>query len=692
MRGMWGVALLLLAAVAHAGESIHKRGDFEFSVAPAPAFVQERVLPAAWPTDAPGEDAPWRTWRFDRQVDWRGGRHVDFVDYAFEARTQSLVGEAGKFSITFNPEYQRLLIHRVELRRAGRWLDRLDPERISLARRERGFENDTADGQVTALLVLDDVRVGDVVRVSYTVDGSNPVLAGQELASANFGWRNPMLDARLRVIGDPGTQFNVDRQHGAPEPVSTLTAEGAEVLLAARNVAPVVDEKDYPAWYQPFPNAQVSVQRSWADVVAWALPLYPPVAGLLPADLEARLQQWRQLADDDARLKAAVRAVQDEVRYFGVEMGENTHRPAAPADTWHRRRGDCKDKAYLLVTLLRRLGIEAEPALTSISNGHMAGERVPSAYAFDHVIVRVRSGGADIWIDATASLQGGEPGNADLSAFGIALPVAAGVDAPVAIAESERSLSEVSVVERYIPSDDAREVRFEVSTAYRGAYADTRRQAIAGERSEDRAKRYADYYRKRFGELQPLSEPHVADDREANVLRVDEAYMLAAPFENDGGMIRRLDVRADTLDTVVTLPPTMARKGPLYFARPGRYRHEMRVDIPPHWTPKFGTEDERIEAKAFEFTRSVRIEGGEAVLRYDLDVRERDVAVADTGHHLENLRLARDGLGASLRFDIPRSKDADARAKRLQELLRGVRSSDASPSNASTARETDHEP
>jgi hypothetical protein len=681
MQGLWGLALLLLATVAQAAQGVYKRGDFEFSVGPAPGFAQERPLPAQWPADAPGTDAPWRTWRFDEQVDWRGGGHVDFLDYAFEARSPSLVGDAGKFTITFNPEYQRLRIHRVELRREGHWLDRLDPEHISLARRERGFEDDTADGQVTALLVLDDVRIGDVVRITYTVDGSNPVLAGQELASAHFGWRNPMLDVRLRVVGDPGTVFNVDRQHGAPAPVAQQTATGAEVLLAAHAVAPVVDEKDYPAWYQPFPHAQVSVQRTWAGVVGWALPLYPAVAGPLPADLEAKLQQWRLLVDDAARLEAAVRAVQDDVRYFGVEMGENTHRPAAPADTWRRRRGDCKDKAYLLVTLLKRLGIDAEPALTSMSTGRAAGERVPSAYVFDHVIVRAHPRGGDVWIDATATQQGGQPRDADLSMFGIALPVVAGTEAPVQIAAPARRLSEMAAVERYFPGEGTGEVRFEVSTVYRGAYADVRRRSLAGERAEDRAKGFADYYRKRFGELRQAAEPVIADDREGNVLRIDEAYVLAAPFQDDGGATRRLDVRADTLDAVAALPPTMARSGPLYFARPGRYRHEVRVRVPPRWKAKFGAEDDHIEDKAFDFTRNVRVEGGEALLRYDLDVRERDVAVADTGHHLDGLRRVRDELGASLRFEMPRSDDADARAKRLQDLLHGVSPPGASPSS-----------
>jgi hypothetical protein len=681
MRGWFCVGLLLLAGAAQAGEGVHRRGDFEFSVAPAPAFVQVRSLPEAWPADAPGAaESPWRTWRFDEQLDWRKDAHVAYIDYAFEARSPSLLGDAGKYSIIFNPEYQRLLIHRVELRRDGEWLDRLDPERISLARRESGFEEDTANGQVTALLVLDDVRVGDVVRVSYTIDGANPILAGQEVASAHFGWRNPMLEADLRVLDDAGTRFNVRGEHGAPEPVLRDGAAGAEVLLSARAAPPVVDEDDYPAWYQPFPRAQVSVRRSWADVVDWALPLYPPLRDALPDDLEARLRAWRALPDDDARLKAALRAVQDEVRYFGVEMGENTHRPAPPADTWRRRRGDCKDKAYLLVTLLRRMGIAAEPALTSMDEGRAAGERVPSAYDFDHVIVRAHPRGATVWMDATATQQGGDPRAADLSPFGIALPVLAGTTAPVAVAAPAEPAAAIATIERYQPSEDGREVRFEVSTTYRGAYADMRRRVIASERSEDRSRRYADYYRKRFGELRVLSEPVASDDREANVLRIDEAYMLAAPFTNDGGAIRRLDVRADTLDEVAVLPPTIARKGPLDFARPGLYSQEIRVRMPANWRPRFGAEDEDLAAKSFAFARKLRVEDREAVLSYRLDVKDRDVGSAEVGAHLDRLRRARDTFGASLRFDMPPSADADARARRLQDLLRDVSSrKDAMP-------------
>ena len=106
---------------------------------------------------------------------------------------------------------------------------------------------------------------------------------------------------------------------------------------------PTRDEGSYPAWFDRFPTVQFGRRRNWAEVVAWALPLYPEAS--LPADLEERITAWKAIADPQARAFAILRTVQREVRYFGAEMGDNTHRPAPPAETWQRRYGDCKDKA-----------------------------------------------------------------------------------------------------------------------------------------------------------------------------------------------------------------------------------------------------------------------------------------------------------------------------------------------------------
>lgn len=673
MKSMWLVALLFGAFLGDARAVEHVRGDLRFETGDAPAFVTPRELPARWDPAAPGaDDRRWRYWLYDIQSDRRGGRDQVYTEHVFEPKSPSLLGEAGRFQITYNPEFQKLSIHRVELLRDGKWQNRLSPERISLARRESDFEQDMTDGSVTALIVLDDVRVDDVVRVSYTIAGSNPILAGETADWINFSWRNPTLRSSLRVLYDAGAKFRAHRENVAMEPQVKRTADATEVRLEARALPATVVEDSYPAWYQPYPIAQIAPDRGWADVVAWALPLYPAHTTPFDDDLERKLAAWKALPDPQARLTAALRAVQNDVRYFGIEIGDNSHRPNPPDVVWHRRYGDCKDKVYLLTTLLHRMGIDASPALVATDRGRAIAEFVPSASTFNHVIVRAKIGDETIWVDPTISQQGGDPRSFDLGDYGMVLPVAPGVSALQAVERPREGNAGIEVVERFAPAADGREVAFDVETVYSGASADYQRRNTLSERSDELSRRYSDYYRKRYGELEALGEPVIEDDQTRNRLRIRERYRLKSPFENESGGVRALDVYAEALESSSTLPTSTNRVGPLDYAARGHYRHEISVQLPERWKPGFV--DERIDrsSTAFGFQRKLEVGETSVKLVYEMNVERDELPVDKIATHLETLRKVREDLSASLRFTIPAAVDAKQRDERLRNLLRDV--------------------
>lgn len=663
--------MLLVAGAAGAQDVVHERGEYRFWVGPEPAFVEQQSIPEAWDAKAPGNDGvPWRFWLFEQQVDRRARRDHRYVDYVYEARDATLLGDAGRFQITFNPGYQKLVIHRVDLRRDGRWTDRLAPERISLARREEDFEKDMADGNVTALLVLQDVRVHDVVRIRYSVIGSNPVLAGQLFEGHVFAWGSPVLRSRLRVLYDRGTTPRVGRENGAPEASIRETAEATEVLLESTRNGPRVDEGAYPAWYQPNPVARVSPAREWSDVVAWALPLYPRVDTALPADLEQKIASWKSLSEE-GRLTAALRTVQDQVRYFGVEMGDSTHRPAAPADTWSRRFGDCKDKAYLLATVLERLGIAAVPALVSNDRGKGVAEFPPAASVFDHVIVRVRLGTEVVWVDPTQTSEGGSPRASDLRQLGVALPVAAGTRGLETIAPPADATGAIEIRERIEPAADGGTAKLMIETVYRGWQAHARRRSFAGARPEEVSRRYADYYRRRYGDLDVSAQADIRDDREANVLTVKEAYQLKSPFEEDG-RIRVLELYADALQAPAQLPESIKRVGPLHVGLPSHYRHEVEVQLPERWTSTLGDEHSEVSSDAFAYERTVTVKARIVHVSHDLRTLAGEVPAAQVNTHLQQLRQVRDSLSSRLPFRPAGTQVNPDREARLKALLRNT--------------------
>jgi hypothetical protein len=672
MRSFILVLLALCAGGVDAGTGNYQRGDFSFSVGDEPGFVDQRPVPQEWDATAPGaSDTRWRYWLYDIQADRRAGQDMLYVEHVFEPRAESMIGEAGRFQIQFNPAFQKLMLHRAELRRNGEWHDRLVPEKVSLARRESGFENDLADGVVTALIVLDDVRVNDVLRISYTIAGSNPVLQGDVSDWARFAWGNPALDVRLRVLMDPARTPRIYRENTAPEPVITHLADAVEVTMAAHGSAQIVDEEQYPSWYRPYPLVQVAADRSWADVVAWALPLYPSV-DTLPEELEAKLQAWSQLPDEQAKVQAALRTVQDQVRYFGVEMGENSHRPTTPAETWRRRYGDCKDKVYLLVTLLRRLRVRAVPALVDTDRGRAAAGFVPSASVFNHVIARVQIGKRTLWLDPTITHQGGRPDASDLSMYGAALPVQPGVVRMQPIDPLPAVNNGITSKESYAPEADGKRVRLEIETVYRGNSADRQRRAFAGERIEDLQRRYADYYRKRHGELEVVEGPKVRDDRERNIVTVSERYLLNAPFEAEGAAVKALDVYADALQAGATLPRSISRTSPVDYIHPGDYRHEIEVALPDRWKPTFVEEHVSRGSAAFDYRRDIAIAGARVSMVHALAVKQPDVAGDQASPHLGEVRRMQDDLSARLRFHASGSIPSGEREARLKNLLREV--------------------
>ncbi|HEY0659829.1 MAG TPA: DUF3857 domain-containing transglutaminase family protein [Lysobacter sp.] len=663
---------LLAASVVGAQEIEHKRGEYRFSVGPEPAFATQQEVAANWDAKAPGySGAPWRFWLFDEQVDRRGGRDHVYTDYVYEVKDATLLGDAGRYQITFNPGYQQLVIHRVQLRRGSKWHERLVPERISLARREKDFEEDLADGNVAALIVLDDVRVDDVVRIRYSIIGSNPILAGQRLDGSTFGWGSPVLRNRLRVLYEPGRKTKIRRENDAPVPTIRETAEATEVLFEAARSRVYTDEGSYPVWYRPYPAAQVSEARSWSDVVSWALPLYPKYEQPLPADLEAQIARWSKFSDPQDRVEAALRVVQEQVRYFGVEMGDNTHRPTAPSETWSRRYGDCKDKAYLLTTMLSRMGMTAMPALVSAGRGKGITDSPPAASVFDHVVVRVQLGNETIWVDPTMTSEGGAVRDSDLSQYGVGLPIAAGVTALDPIPSSGKSNSAIVVNERYEPSEDGSEARLIIETAYRGRSADSRRRSLAGARPEEVSRRYAEYYRKRFGEVTVISPLVIKDDREANTLEVSEAYLLKSPFEVDGG-IRALDVYAEALSMPAQLPDSMERTGPLNLGVPAHYRHEIEVRLPARWVSTLGDESLSMDSDAFKFERAVSVKDRSVQVIYDMDVMAKEVAADKVVPHLGELRKVRDSLYARVPLKQVAAQQDQDRDARLKALLKNA--------------------
>ena len=158
-------------------------------------------------------------------------------------------------------------------------------------------------------------------------------------------------------------------------------------------------DRKLPSDVPAYPSVVFSTGISWqqvADEYGEIVDRQIASADLRP--LVTKLTAGKNARDDKA--SAILQYLSREIRYTGVEFGNATVVPRSPAETLTRKYGDCKDKASLLVAMLRSAGIPAYLALLKADGEEDVFPDLPGMGMFNHAIVFV-PGPPDLWIDAT---------------------------------------------------------------------------------------------------------------------------------------------------------------------------------------------------------------------------------------------------------------------------------------------------
>ena len=95
-----------------------------------------------------------------------------------------------------------------------------------------------------------------------------------------------------------------------------------------------------------------------------------------------------------------------QTRYVGLEFGIHGYQPYAVTQVFARKFGDCKDKASLLVAMLREIGVEASLVLARTRRGGDLDAEPASLAPFDHAIAYVPK--YDLFLDGTAEFSGAD--------------------------------------------------------------------------------------------------------------------------------------------------------------------------------------------------------------------------------------------------------------------------------------------
>jgi len=581
------------------------------------------------------------------------------------------VNSVSEISIPYNPQYQELTVHYVRVTRGSDTLDKLLPREIRLIQREQNLEQQMYDGQVSASMVLRDIRVGDQVEFAYTIVGSNPVFGDKYSDEAFLGWTAEVKRSVFRVVAPEKRRFETKTFNGELTPKITTRGGLREYLWVADNIKSVATETGVPSWYNPFLYVEISEFANWSDVVSWARGLYPDKAPL-GTELEKNIANWKSAGDEATWVRRALQFVQDEVRYFGIEIGENSHRPTPPADVMQRRYGDCKDKAYLLSLILRRMGLRAWPALVSFEHQGTVGDKLPTPLAFDHVIVRAVVGKNIYWLDPTRTYQRGA-----LDLLGCAQ-----FEKALVIADTARQLTPVALPARYVCSIESQEtfsathydsaVVLVARTRYRGSMAEYQRGAFANSSVDEQRKSCLGYYLKRFPDVAWISGPTLQDDPDSNLLVIDESYRLPRFWKKEPPLIIA-EVADAAISPFVAMPHDLNRSMPYELVYPLHVSHESVLKYPENVSLSINPADSTVlENTAVRFSRSSVYADSVCRIKFTYVARKSAVPPGEFGDYLETLRKIQEELSWTLRTPYNRKGSASHLTDSLTRMLKAV--------------------
>lgn len=536
-----------------------------------------------------------------------------FIQRAYRIVTHEGLEVGGRVEVDFDPDTETVTMHDVSVFRDGHWSDRYEDAHTALIQPEDELWMGLLSGRRSWVTLVPQLSVGDVLRYSYSIVTDDEVFQSRWFDSFSMGWSEPVVRRYLHI-------------RATDERPLSVVAHGIGMGQTNGPDEWIWDITDVPIWGSAWgappdvldsPFVQASEFHTWAEVAAWALPLYE----LEEVDGLDALVEELHAAGGDYETRA-LDWVQDDIRYLGLELGTGSHIPRQPAEVIDNHYGDCKDKTLLFVALLRREGMKAWPALVSSEADPIAGWS-PSAGAFDHVIVYVEDEDGGHWVDPTYRLQGGTAKDRHTPAYGKALLVRPGTTGLVDVAPARMGSSEI---EWHYTVSDMVSPTLETRTRTEGMRSDNLRAWFASTSLEVLSEQLRGQLERAGESLVVIEPPGIDDDRDNNVVQLDESYRIIGAWQPDPEGGESFPLYELMLFSVLPYPD-QNRATDLALPLGTHEVETVILDVPDDWS--FEDRTGVVENEWFRFQVRTKVQKTRVEERYELEVLSDRVAVHD---------------------------------------------------------------
>lgn len=522
-----------------------------------------------------------------------------FVHYAVKILNGDGVQELSDISASYDPEFQTLEFHTINIIRNGELIEKLANSTINTYQRETNLERSLYDGSLTSVVNLTDVREGDIMEYAYTIKGFNPVNKGNYATVFYQQYTLPVDRIYSRLITSKAKKVYYKNFNGAKEPVLKNNGNDTEYVWDNNGLEHMSYDTNVPYWYNNQPRVSVSTFPDWETVGTLLNPLYQ-----VDNNIKTPIAIDRALDSEEDIILKLIRFVQDEIRYLGFEAGIGAYKPNSPSTVLNRRYGDCKDKSLLLSSLLQNAGVTAHPILVSTQASVDMDELPPSHYLFNHCIVYLEYLGKPYYIDPTISNQGGNLSRISTPdyKFGFVLREDSKSLTPIPKANTPS----IRIVEDIVIDSIGGSASFTVQTEYTGGKADYMRSYFKSSTEESINKEYVTYYSNLYPSITSTDKVSYNDESRPweNIFTTHESYYIENIWDSDGtdaGLY--FETYALVLESLINFTKSAKRDMPYYASAPFNYEQVTRIMLPEPWNVDLA--DVTIDDDDFSYQKTV---------------------------------------------------------------------------------------
>ncbi|MGO8697079.1 MAG: DUF3857 domain-containing protein [Limisphaerales bacterium] len=597
--------------------------------------VPDWVVPCAYRPDFKGKlpgQATYLLWSKQIHAEERRSH----VHVALHLETIQAVERHSHWRLEMLPETEQITLHWIKIHRNETEFDHTSVEKLRSVQDET--DDITAARKVTWGMLLEDVRPGDILEWSYTIEEKPPLRPEQCAAFFAVPAEIPLGKFYFSARFQEGRALQWKSSSDDLQPLEKIEKGQKRWIWERENPAIARREENTPEWYVEYPWIQVSDWEDWETVASAFVEAW---GGEEPdADIQAVAKDiGGEPGGVLQQIEKAIHLVQEEFRHLEVEdlAGQS---PAAPGVVARRRFGNALDLSFFLARLLNQFGAAAHPVLINTSFRKSLSDMLPMPGLFNHVVVEYQARNERRWVDATAKGQGGDSLNRVIPDYGFGLFLSRASARMVAAPPASISANACEIKETLLLDTEGAVSLLAVVVTARGGQAEEWRKEFDTQGPEAISRRRLQLCMDRFTDAQRTGPMEFRDDRTANEFFLAETFAIKGFLRADvkPGWYK-LEVADDFAAAALKLPDPGGRRTPFALPYPCNLVHILEVHCVA--LPPAIIQERTIDNPWLQYTRQRKTLSGDWTLTSTLTTLTDAVPAERIEEHAQTMREIR---------------------------------------------------